>query len=31
MNYRIEKSDFYIREHRILELFEDLCTAISYE
>ncbi|CAD8086325.1 unnamed protein product [Paramecium sonneborni] len=31
MNYRIEKADLYIRQHRIIELFEDLTTAISYE
>ncbi|KAM3145124.1 hypothetical protein pb186bvf_002799 [Paramecium bursaria] len=31
MNFRIEKADHYVRQHRIIELFEDLCTAVAYE
>lgn len=26
-----EETDSYLRKHRILELFEDLCTSICYD
>ncbi|KAM3145293.1 hypothetical protein pb186bvf_002621 [Paramecium bursaria] len=30
MNYKVESVDQYLRKHRIIELFEDLCTKASF-
>jgi hypothetical protein len=30
-NHVQERADLYLREHRISELFEDLCTALCFE
>ena len=31
VNYLKDKADEYLRKHRIVELFEDICSAICFK